>query len=923
MVSSREHLLSQLKALDASHANAPYSVEHSPSLLEPTAATDDECENRYQALQQSQLDSIRELNELRDRIEESQRIAGLGNWSFDRVDGKVRWSKQCFHIFGIIETAPIPSYRELSQQVHKDDRIDLKDRIEAAAHEGKEFEIEFRYRIPNGETRWLRVNGQPVSDATGNVIRINGTAMDITQRKLAERRQSMEHTVTRLLTESESSIEAMPEIIQTICEMLEWECGAFWELNRQHSCLTRIVSWCVGDARVENFFRTSQSHFEFSDGTGLIGDAVRTSEPIWNCDVSQDSHFHRAAVAKESGLYAALSFPLKADKEIFGILEFFDRKLRQPDHEMMQSAHFIGRHIGQFLQRKYAEDALRESEAHFRSLVEQASDSFYVHDIDGGFIDVNQHGCDCLGYTRSELLSMTLADIDLDLSPAGLKDLLKEADSTKRIALESRHRRKDGTIFPVEIRMGPIEIMGRQHLLSLVRDVTERKVLQSHIQHLAYHDPLTEIPNRAMFNHHLSQTLARAQHQNQAMAVLFIDLDRFKNINDTLGHDAGDQLLREMATRIKSCLRTASAGEGGDMVARLGGDEFVVLIEDLEDIAQAGHVARKVLGTMVKEFPLAGQLIHITASIGISVFPEDGQNEFALMKHADIAMYRAKERGKNNFQFYSAQMDLHSTELLALESGMRRALERNEFRLLYQAKVDARNKRITGVEALVRWQHPELGLVSPVHFIPIAEESGLIVPLSRWVLREACRQNQQWQAQGLPPTSIAVNLSPRQFFDDTLLADTKATLHEAGMNPACLEFEITESMMMQNTAKAAEVLSELRALGIRIAIDDFGIGYSSLSHLKQFPIDIIKIDRSFIEDIPGDKADEAITEAIIAISKGLNITVVAEGVETAAQLEFLRTRGCHQIQGYFFSRPVSAEQFAKLMRKQMDALFPS
>ncbi len=322
---------------------------------------------------------------------------------------------------------------------------------------------------------------------------------------------------------------------------------------------------------------------------------------------------------------------------------------------------------------------------------------------------------------------------------------------------------------------------------------------------------------------------------------------------------------------------------------------------------------------MVKEFPLEGQLIHVTASIGISMFPEDGRNEFSLMKHADIAMYRAKDRGKNTFQFYSSQMDLHSADLLALESGLRRSLERNEFVLYYQAKVETKTGRITGAEALVRWQHPELGLVSPVHFIPLAEESGLIVPLSQWVMKEALAQSRRWQKLGLPPMRISINLSARQFVDEDLMTDTIHALQDAGVEPTLLELEITESMMMNNTEKTIQMLEELRRMGIQIAIDDFGIGYSSLSHLKQFPIDILKIDRSFIKDIPGDKADEAITDAIIAMSKSLKIKVVAEGVETVEQLQFLRARGCDEIQGYFFSRPVAAAEFAKLLTENLES----
>ena len=565
-------------------------------------------------------------------------------------------------------------------------------------------------------------------------------------------------------------------------------------------------------------------------------------------------------------------------------------------------------------------DDLRKSEAHFRSLVDQASDGFYVHDVDGRFIDVNQHGCASLGYTRDELLKMNMSDIDLDMSISELRFLRDQFASRAPIALESRHRRKNGDVFPVEIRMGPIDIDGQHFLLSLVRDVTERKEMQDHIQHLAYHDALTDLPNRAMFNRQLNQAIAHAQRYHKGLAVLFIDLDRFKNINDTLGHDAGDRLLQEMARRINACLRvgaTPMRQRPSDLVARLGGDEFVVLIEEMTDSTQISQIASKILSAMVKEFPLEGQMIHVTASIGISLFPDDGRNEFSLMKHADIAMYRAKDRGKNTFQFYSAQMDLHSAELLALESGLRRSLERNEFVLFYQAKVETKTGKIIGAEALVRWQHPELGLVAPTHFIPLAEESGLIVPLSQWVLKEALHQIIRWQEQGLPAMRVAVNLSARQFVDDNLLNDTIIALRESGIDPSLLELEITESMMMYNTDKTIQMLAELRSMGIRIAIDDFGIGYSSLSHLKQFPIDIIKIDRSFIKDIPGDKADEAITDAIIAMSKTLKIKVVAEGVETIEQLHFLRARGCDEIQGYFFSRPIPAADFARLLTENL------
>ncbi|HCE07724.1 MAG TPA: hypothetical protein DIT28_10340 [Oxalobacteraceae bacterium] len=911
-------LVRQLKRLGVDPAGSPPSGPQWQQILDRVNRAYTEADQERYLLERSQEISSREMQGLYTSLEEAQRIAGLGNWSFERREGRGHWSKECLRIFGLVATGPMPKYTELSRLLHKEDRILLRDRAQAALHDGKDFEIEFRLLLIGGETRWVRAIGQTVKDADGIVERLQGTVMDVTSRKVVELRQSMEHTVTRLLAESDSPAEVMPEVIQTICETLGWVCGALWKLDKQSGSLQRSVTWSVPYPRIEEFFHTSKPFIQAPAPGSLIARALDAGAPVWNQDVARAADFGRAAAAHESGLCAAFAFPVQAGGKVFGVMEFFTEQAQRADQEMLQCAHFIGRHVGQFFQRKQAQDALRESEAHFRSLVEQASDSFYVHDLDGRIIDVNQHGCDCLGYRRQELLAMSMAEIDIDLSISELKYLRNQVSSKAPVALESRHKRKDGSIFPVEIRMGPIDINGQRHLLSLVRDVTERKELQDHIQHLAYHDSLTDLPNRAMFNRQLSHAILQAQRHEKGLAVLFIDLDRFKNINDTLGHDAGDRLLQEMARRIEACLRggevAARMDGGSDLVARLGGDEFVVLLEDVADAGHVIQVARKLLGALVKEYPLEGQLIHVTASIGISTFPEDGRNEFSLMKHADIAMYRAKDRGKNNFQFYSAQMDVHSAELLALESSLRRAPDRDEFVIYYQAKVDANTGRITGAEALVRWQHPELGLVSPIHFIALAEESGLIVPLSKWVLNDACRQSLAWQRQGLPPIHIAVNLSARQFSDENLFADTMATLHEIGMDPSLLELEITESMMMYNTDRTIEVLAAFRKQGIRIAIDDFGIGYSSLSHLKQFPIDIIKIDRSFIKDIPGDHADEAITEAIIVMGRSLRIKVVAEGVETAQQLHFVRSHGCDEIQGYFFSRPIPADAFANLLR---------
>ncbi|WP_136417368.1 EAL domain-containing protein [Herbaspirillum sp. ST 5-3] len=905
-------LLRQLKKLGIDLAGAPPDREQWLQFLDRVNRAYTEADQERYLIERTQDISSREMQELYNRLEEAQRIAGLGNWSFQRGEPKGHWSEECFRIFGEDASSPAPSYRQFLRRVQRQDRVRLQEVAHAALNDGKDFEIEFRLQLPNGETRWARALGQAVIRRDKSVDRLHGTIMDITRRKQVEMRQYVEHTVTRLLAESDVLEETMPRIIETICETLGWPCGALWLLKRQENLFERAFTWSIGNRRVEDFFHNSKRTIALPACGGLIGRVLKRGEPAWISDVTADSQFPRAGAACEAGLRAAFAFPIQAGGDIIGVMEFFSKHTQNVDSEMLNSAHFIGRHIGQFFRRRQTEQALRESEAHFRSVVEQASDSFYIHDIEGRIIDVNQRGCDSLGYTRAELLSMTVMHIDADLSLSDLKYLQNQAEKGAPIAVESRHRRKDGISFPVEIRMGPINIDGQQHWLSLARDITERKELENHIQHLAYHDSLTDLPNRAMFNRHLQHAIAHAQRNNTRLAVLFIDLDRFKNVNDTLGHNAGDRLLQEMGRRIGSCLHgsdfVARFGHE-DLVARLGGDEFVVLIEEVSDTSQVAGIAHKILAAMVKEYPLDGQLIHMTASIGISLFPDDGRNEFSLMKHADIAMYRAKETGKNSFQFYSANMDAYSAKLLALESGLRRAIERGELLLYYQPKVDARNGRVSGAEALVRWRHPDLGLISPAHFIPLAEETGLIVPLSQWVLRESCRQNLAWQQQGLPPMRIAVNLSARQFTDDNLIADTARVLREIGIDPSLVEIEITESMMMYNTDKTVHMLSALRELGISIAIDDFGIGYSSLSHLKHFPLDIIKIDRSFIKDVPGDLSDAAIADAIIAMAKRMQVKVVAEGVETAAQLDFLRERGCDEIQGNYFSKPLSPENF--------------
>ena len=414
-----------------------------------------------------------------------------------------------------------------------------------------------------------------------------------------------------------------------------------------------------------------------------------------------------------------------------------------------------------------------------------------------------------------------------------------------------------------------------------------------------------------MFSQHLNHAIQAARRHKRQLAVLFFDLDRFKVINDTLGHEGGDQLLEEIAIRLRERLRAA------DVVARLGGDEFVILIEEIADEKQVTTVAQHVLSTIIKPIMIMGQECRITASIGVGIYPQAGEDEQTLMKNADIAMYFAKEAGKNNYQIYSTDIKTQSIERLSIETNLRKALQRNEFSLHYQAKLDFKTGAITGVEALIRWDNPSLGSVTPLQFIPVAEETGLIVPIGRWVLKTACAQNVAWQRQGLPPVRMAVNLSLRQLTDEGLLNDIQTTLRETGMSPDLLELEITESMVMHDPSRIIKILSQIKEKGVRLALDDFGTGYSSLAQIKQFPIDTLKVDRSFIRNVPNDSEENAITKAIISMGKILSLTVVAEGVETQEQMDFLKKRSCDEMQGFYFSRPIPPDQFAGLLQTQI------
>ncbi len=549
----------------------------------------------------------------------------------------------------------------------------------------------------------------------------------------------------------------------------------------------------------------------------------------------------------------------------------------------------------------------RRSEEQMRKLsraIEQTADAVVITDRDGVIEYANPAFERITGFTRAEAIGRKPSVVKSGRQDQAFYQHLWEVIlGGAAFSDVFINRRKDGRLYYEEKTITPLkDEAGRiTHFVSTGKDVTDRVQTEERLQHMAQHDALTDLPNRVLLLDRLSQALARARWHERNVAVMFIDLDRFKTINDTLGHEAGDRLLQRLGERLGRCVRE------GDTIARFGGDEFVILLDDIASEHDISAVAQKLLQAFEPPFVVDSQRLYVTASIGVSVFPTDGADPGTLLKHADIAMYRAKERGKNTWQLYSADMSARAFERLSLETSLRHALERNEFRLHYQTQVDAGSGAVVGVEVLLRWQHPELGLVMPADFIPLLEETGLIVPVGEWVLEAACQQLRAWQAAGLK-LRMAVNISPRQFHAPGLTAAVERILAACGCHPQSLELEITENAILQDVVTTKDTFHALRTLGVNIAIDDFGTGYSSLSYLRRFPVDTLKVDRAFVRDVPGDADDSAIIAAIIALAQSLKLDVVAEGVETDAQRAFLQVSGCRLMQGYLFSRPSPAAQ---------------
>ncbi|QDZ27703.1 EAL domain-containing protein [Noviherbaspirillum sp. UKPF54] len=616
--------------------------------------------------------------------------------------------------------------------------------------------------------------------------------------------------------------------------------------------------------------------------------------------------------ARKAGFESHVVLQLRVAERVGGVFSLY---AREPDsfdaaqlrllEEMAEDLSFALSNIEGEAQRRKVEDNLRK----LSRAVEQSASAVMITDRHGVIEYVNPWFTKINGYSADEIIGKTPHLLSSqETHPETYKRMWDTLKSGKEWTGELHNTKKNGelywcleTISPLKNEDGEIT-----HYVAVTEDISERKQNEQTIRNLAFHDPLTGLPNRRLFNDRLQQAIVARQRKDTPFALMLLDLDRFKTVNDTLGHDVGDALLKAVAARLTSGVRQ------GDTLARMGGDEFALLSVDIAQPEDTAHIAGKLVDALKAPFQLYGHELYVTGSVGVTLFPSDAADGDALIRNADIALYRAKDIGRNNFQFFTEDMNSAIMQRLQLENSMRSAIERNEFMLYFQPQVDIVSGRISGTEALIRWCHPTLGTVSPAKFIPLAEETGMIVQIGEWVLRTACAQAKAWQRAGTP-MRVAVNLSARQFLHGDLAETIEGILEELQLPPALLEVELTEGILMEDTSQTGAILARLHRMGVQISIDDFGTGYSSLSYLKRLPIQVLKIDQSFVRDIHTDPDDRAIVTAVIALAHSMRLEVVAEGVETREQLSFLREYGCDVMQGYLFSKPVTGDDVLALL----------
>ena len=811
----------------------------------------------------------KEMEAQLQRNEERMRLAfdaaKIGCWDWNLVTGEMVWSATGSRQMGLPEDSPT-SFEMFMNSVHPDDRKAIQETVESAVRDDKSHAVPYRMLWPDGSLHWRSVTGRVFHDNTGRPVRMVGIGMDLDDNKAADE---------RLLLQAAALQAAANSIVITDDK------GTILWTNRAFSQLTGYAPEEV----LGNNPRLLKSGEQDSAFYANLWRTI-TSGNTWHGEVTNRR--------KDGSLYT-------------------EEMTITPVHSGSgEITHYVA--IKQDVtSRKIAEDRLRQAEAKYRSIFEDAVIGIFQVTPEGRPVSINRALARMHGYDSPEQLMAEVSNVgrQLFVDPNALQEFGRVLEKDRAVhSVEFEIYRNDGSKKWISTNVRAVSDADGKVVLheGTVEDITQRKAAEERVQFLAYYDALTGLPNRTLLRDRALMALPRARRHREKVALLFLGLDRFKTIDDSLGHSVGDLLLKEVALRLKGCTQE------NDIVARLGGDEFLVLVTGINETADAVVVAERIANSMATEFVIQGHFLSVTCSMGISIFPDHGEEVEALLKNADLAMYKAKENGRNNFQLFTLEMNVQAVERMTLENGLRRALEREELFLVYQPQADLATGTITGCEALIRWRHSELGLVLPDQFIPVAENSGLIMPIGEWVLKTACAQTRQWQDEGLPAVPVAVNVSAVQFHQKGFLSLIKKVLGETGLAPQYLELEVTESVLLSNADIMLSLLQELIEMGVKLTMDDFGTGYSSFTYLKYFRPYKVKIDHSFVRDVMTNPDDAAITSTIIIMAKSLGLKVIAEGVESEEQMSFLRAHSCDEIQGYYLCQPLHTGEFADKLR---------
>jgi diguanylate cyclase (GGDEF)-like protein/PAS domain S-box-containing protein len=776
--------------------------------------------------------------------------------------------------------------------------------------------LDKRYLRKDGSVMWAETAVTLVPGEGGRTAYVVAVVQDVTARKSAERHAERLNAFYGALSHTNQAIVRMREpeaLYREICRV----CVEFGHVRMALIAVAqgeRIVpvAWAgpAEDYLAGLELRTAASAPE---GRGPAGIALREGQPYICNDFFADPVTRPwRDRAERSGLRSAAVFPIRRGGRNVGVLILYDAEPGVFDADLVALLEEMAGDISFALDNFEREAALEESGERFRGLVESAMDAIVTIGEDQRIVQFNAAAAALFQVPSANAVGMPLERLIPERFRAPhashVRRFGESGEASRRIGSELFALRADGTEFPIEASVSRSLAGGEQQYTVILRDITARKRFESRIEYLATHDGLTDLPNRNLIRDRIAQAIGHARRAGIHLALMFVDLDRFKVVNDGFGHPFGDLLLKAAGERFQAALRE------DDTVARLGGDEFLILLTDLQHTDDVYIVAQKILDALERPFAIEGREVHVSASIGVSLYPQDGEDFDTLLGHADVAMYRAKDLGRGTYQFFTQAMSAGLKQRVEREGQLRHALERGELQLAFQPKVDLASGAISGAEVLLHWRHPELGIVTPANFIPLAEETGLIVPIGEWVLRSACAQAKAWTDAGLPPVAMAVNLSARQFLHQDIVALVETVLEQTGLPPGLLELELTETLIARDVEKVATTIERLHSAGVRFSIDDFGTGYSNLAQLKRFRVDRLKIDQTFVRNLHTSRNDAAIALAIISLARALDLKVIAEGVETAEQCAFLRKHGCDEIQGYYFSRPVPAEAFAEMLR---------